>query len=106
MIRIAISEAAFKAIAATMLLGSVGYEAEPNTKGERMIWLDARVVDKLTAMRRPAESYSDVILRLVESEAGNHAPMTFGLASSRRWIARSITFSKRHGHCNGQSEPR
>ncbi len=69
MIRIAISEAAFKAISATLALGSIGFEGEPNAKGERMIWLDAHVVDKLTAMRRPGESMSDVILRLVELEA-------------------------------------
>ena len=30
--------------------------------------LEAVVVDKLGAMRRPGESYSDVILRLVETE--------------------------------------
>jgi len=34
-----------------------------------MIWLDAAVLDRLSAMRRPGESYSDVILRLVELEA-------------------------------------
>ena len=28
------------------------------------------MVDRLTAMRRPGESYRDVILRLVELEAG------------------------------------
>jgi hypothetical protein len=42
-IRIAISQAAFEAIAATLPLGSVG-----------------------RAMRGPGESYSDVILRLVK----------------------------------------
>ena len=46
------------------------HAATPCPKGERMIWLEARVVDKLTAMRRADESYSDVILRLVEVEAG------------------------------------
>ena len=42
-----------------------------------MIWLDAAVVDRLAAMRRPGESYSDVILRLVElvgRVAGRAAP--------------------------------
>ena len=34
-----------------------------------MIWLNEAVVDRLAAMRRPGESYSDVILRLVELEA-------------------------------------
>jgi hypothetical protein len=36
MIRIAISQAAFDAIAATMPLGSVGYEAQVSEKGERL----------------------------------------------------------------------
>jgi hypothetical protein len=47
----------------------VNYEAEINAKGERLIWLDARVIDRLGALRGPGESYSDVILRLVEIEA-------------------------------------
>ena len=37
MIRIAISEAAFEAIAATLPLRSVGYENEINERGERLI---------------------------------------------------------------------
>jgi hypothetical protein len=41
MIRIAISPAAFDAIAATLPLGSVGYEAQANAKGERLIWLES-----------------------------------------------------------------
>jgi hypothetical protein len=63
-IRIAITVAAFEAIAATLPLGSVSYENKVNEKGERLIWLDPRVVDRLRAMRGPGESYSDVILRL------------------------------------------
>ena len=70
MIRIAVTPAAFEAIAATLPLGSVGYEPQTNAEGERMIWLEASVVDRLMAMRGPGESYSDVILRLVEIEAG------------------------------------
>ncbi len=67
MIRIAITPAAFEAIAATLPLGSVGYEPQLNAKGERLIWLEAAVVDRLAAMRGPGESYSDVILRLAEA---------------------------------------
>jgi hypothetical protein len=37
MIRIAISRAAFEAIARTLPLGSVGFEAELDEKGERLI---------------------------------------------------------------------
>lgn len=53
MIRIAISAAAFEAIARTLPLGSVGYEAEANEQGERLIWLEAAMADRLGAMRGP-----------------------------------------------------
>ena len=69
MIRISITPAAFEAIAATLPLGSVGFEPKVDAQGQRLIWLEAAVVDRLTAMRRPNESLSDVILRLVEIEA-------------------------------------
>jgi hypothetical protein len=68
-IRIAITEAAFDAIAANLPLGSVGYENESNANGERYVWLDHAVVARLRSMRGPGESYSDVIIRLVELEA-------------------------------------
>jgi hypothetical protein len=64
MVRIAITQAAFDAIAKTLPLGSVGYENATNEKGERLIWLDRAIVDRLRAMRGPGESYTDVILRL------------------------------------------
>jgi hypothetical protein len=70
MIRIAVTEDAFDAIVATLPLGSVGYDREPNERGERLIWLEPRIVDKLSALRGPGESYSDVILRLAEIEVG------------------------------------
>ena len=46
--------------------GSVVFEPEADAKGERMVWIEAAVVDRLATMRGPGESYSDVILRLVE----------------------------------------
>jgi len=64
MIRLAITQAAFDAIAATMPLGSVGYEAETDDNGDRFIWLPRSVVDQLRSRRRSRESYSDTILRL------------------------------------------
>jgi hypothetical protein len=66
MVRIAISVEAFEAIARTLPLGSVGYENKVKERGERLIWLEPSVVDRLRAMRGPGESYSDVIFRLVE----------------------------------------
>jgi hypothetical protein len=68
LLRIAITPAAFEAIAKTLPLGSVGYENATNERGERLIWLDPAVVNRLRAMRRPGESYSDVILRLAAAD--------------------------------------
>jgi hypothetical protein len=67
MIRIAISQAAFDAIASTLPLGSVGYEAEVGANGKRLIWLAPNMIDRLRALRQPCESHSDVILRLAGS---------------------------------------
>ena len=68
MIRIAITEAAVDAIAATLPLGSVSFENRPNENGERLIWLAPNVVNWLRAMRGPGQSYSDVILRIAATE--------------------------------------
>jgi hypothetical protein len=70
-VRIAISVEAFEAIARTLPLGSVGYETEANECGERPIWLDDSMADRLGAMRGPGESYSDVILRIAGREGGS-----------------------------------
>jgi hypothetical protein len=56
MIRIAIPQAAFDAIAATLPLGSLAYEAETNAKGERLIWIERMRADKLGAMRGPGRA--------------------------------------------------
>jgi hypothetical protein len=68
MIRISITATAFEAIAATLPFGSIGVERDPDDKGERMIWLEPRVLDRLKALPGPGESYSDVILRVAEVE--------------------------------------
>jgi hypothetical protein len=68
MIRIAITPAAYAAIAATLELGTVAVEPERGTDGSVQIWLDPGVVAKLKALRGPGESYSDVILRVAKGE--------------------------------------
>jgi hypothetical protein len=68
MVRIAISVEAFEAIAGTLPLGSVGYESETNERGERLIWLEDAMADRLGAMRELGESCSDVILRVAAAE--------------------------------------
>ena len=65
MIRLAISAAAYAAIAAT-LPGSVGVEAQRAPNGDYFIWLNPAVVNRLAAMRGPGESSGDVILRLAK----------------------------------------
>jgi hypothetical protein len=58
MTRIAITAAAFDAIAATLPL----YERESGAKGDVHIWLEPHVVNQLRRLRGPGESFSDVIL--------------------------------------------
>jgi hypothetical protein len=64
MIRIAVTPAAFDAVAATLPLGSVAYEKELDERGECHVWLEPTVVNRLRALRGAGESYSDAILRL------------------------------------------
>jgi hypothetical protein len=64
MVRIAITQEAFDAICATLPLGSVSFENKTNERGERLIWLDPNMVNRLKAMCGSGESYSDVILRI------------------------------------------
>ena len=68
MVRIAITQAAFDAICATLPFGSVSYENAIDEHGNRLIWLPHDVLAKLNRARGPGESFSDVILKLVEAE--------------------------------------
>jgi hypothetical protein len=68
-VRIAITQAAFEAIARTLPFGSVSFENKITEKGERLIWLERRMLDKLNSYRRAGESYSDVILRVAAEDA-------------------------------------
>jgi hypothetical protein len=71
MIRITITLEAFEAIARTLPVDSVGFEAEPNERGERLIWLEDAMADRLGALRGPNDSYSDVILRVAGAEVAH-----------------------------------
>jgi hypothetical protein len=53
MVRIAITQAAFEAIARTLPLGNVSFENKTNERGERLIWLERAVVDRLRSLRGP-----------------------------------------------------
>ena len=69
MIRIAISQAAFEAIARTLLLGTVSFENKTNQHGERLIWLEPGVVDRLRALRGRGERPLDEGKRPMTSAA-------------------------------------
>ena len=56
MIRIAITAAAYDAICATLPVGSVAVEAEANERGERTVWLEDAMADRLGAMWGPGRA--------------------------------------------------
>jgi hypothetical protein len=70
---IAITQAAFEAIARSLPLGNVTFENKTDEQGQRLIWLDRAVVDRLRSLRGAGESYSDVILRLAKADAGTRS---------------------------------
>ena len=63
MIKIAISQAAFEAIAKTLPLGSVGYENAGQQKGRAADLAGQSGCRPPAPSARPGERYSDVILR-------------------------------------------
>jgi hypothetical protein len=63
---LAITQAAFEAVAATLPLGSMGLRASTRLEGRMLRLLEPTVVNRLRAMRGAGESFSDVILSLVE----------------------------------------
>jgi hypothetical protein len=42
----------------------VGFENKTDEQGQRLIWLEDAMADRLGAMRGPGESYSGVTLRI------------------------------------------
>ena len=70
MIRVALTDAAYDAIASTLPRGAARWPMQRD-RGQCFIQVEAAVVDRMRAMRRPGESYSQVILRLVELETSD-----------------------------------
>jgi hypothetical protein len=63
MATISITPTAFEVIAATLAKGC-NAEGRPDSKGGYLVTLGRHVIERLAAMRRLHESYSDVVLRL------------------------------------------
>jgi hypothetical protein len=70
MIQVAISQAAFDAIARTLPFGDVSFENNLDEHGQRLIWLPRDALGKLRHLRGPGEDYSDVILRVAAEARG------------------------------------
>ena len=65
MIRIALSDTAYDAISSTLPKGSARWPMQRD-HGQCFIQVESAIVDRMRVMRRPGESYSSVMLRLVE----------------------------------------
>jgi hypothetical protein len=64
LIRIAVSARAYRAIRATLPEGSVIYRPERDSKGRYLLLLTEPEANRLAALRRRGESYSDAIIRM------------------------------------------
>jgi hypothetical protein len=69
MIGLVLTEGAYDIIACKLSKGSARSPTQRD-HGRCFIQVGAAVVDRMRTMRRPDEDYSDVILRLIEIEAG------------------------------------
>jgi hypothetical protein len=65
MIRVALTDAAYDAIASTLPKGAARWPMQRD-RGQCFIQVEAAVIDRMRAMRKPGESYSEIILWLVE----------------------------------------
>lgn len=65
MIRVVLTDAVYDAIASTLPKGAARWPMQRD-RGQCFIQVEAAVVDRMRAMRRPSESYGNVILRLFE----------------------------------------
>jgi hypothetical protein len=70
MIRGALTDAAYDAIATTLPKGVARWPMQRD-RGQCFIQVETAVVEGMRAMRMPGESYSEVILRLVELETSD-----------------------------------
>jgi hypothetical protein len=68
MIRVVLTDAAYDAIASTLPKGAARWPMQ-HERDQCFVQIEAAVVDRMRAMRRPGESYIEVILKLVEKRS-------------------------------------
>ncbi len=66
MIRIAVSARACRAIKTSLPPGSIVYPPGRNDRGQYLLWLTEAEANRLAALRRRGESYSDAVVRLAK----------------------------------------
>jgi hypothetical protein len=86
MIRITVTQAAYRAIQASLPPNSTT-DSDPEAATVRL-WLDLKTVDALSRLRWPGGDLSDVILRLAQLEECLRS-----LTKSRNWSASSIAMA-------------
>ena len=64
----------------------MAYGPELNAQGQRTVWLEDAMADRLGAMRRPGELYSDVILR----KGRMNVSLAHSRSPSRRFVLRAL----------------
>lgn len=68
MIRLTLTPGAYAVIAATHPSSALKQGGAPN--GDFYVWLEAEYVERIRAVRKPGESYSEVIVRMAEASEG------------------------------------
>jgi hypothetical protein len=68
--RIAVSARAYRAVRATLPESCFVYPPERNAKGQYLLWLTEAEANRLAALRRRGESYSDAVIRLAKETQG------------------------------------
>ena len=74
MVTISISLQAYKAVTATLPRGTVAEPPQIDERGGVRFLVNRRTLDRLTALRGPGESYSNVILRMAKGWQLQSAP--------------------------------
>jgi hypothetical protein len=69
MISISITIEAYNAVSATLPGGDVAQAPQIDECGGVRFLVDRKTLDRLTALRGPGESYSDVILRMAKAQS-------------------------------------
>jgi hypothetical protein len=93
--RIEITTAAYDALATSAIRGLI--EPQRSPEGGYFIWLAPKALKRIEAVREPAESYSDAILRIAKMEtAGRDVEMSEALRLRPHRHSASASTAEQH----------